>query len=141
MMEGRGDFAARKKKKTLTDNHTNIIQQPYITLHTKNKTEHYNLTLLALRGQLVLYNGESFFFCRIAAAAAASALLLCCTKKLLLLPKKNSSLYTKNAAALCCSAALPYKKSTKTQASQKSSKTQQASQLCTRVIFVHNYYI
>ena len=30
MMEGRGDFAARKKK-TLTDNHTNIIQQPYIT--------------------------------------------------------------------------------------------------------------
>ena len=52
MMEGRGDFAARKKK-TLTDNHTNIIQQPYITLHTKNKTKHNNLTLLALRGQLV----------------------------------------------------------------------------------------
>ena len=53
MMEGRGDFAARKKKKTLTDNHTNIIQQPYITLHTKNKTKHNNLTLLALRDQLV----------------------------------------------------------------------------------------
>ena len=53
MMEGRGDFAARKKNKTLTDNHTNIIQQPYITPHTKNKTEHNNLTLLALRGQLV----------------------------------------------------------------------------------------
>ena len=89
----------------------------------------YTLAILLL---LVLCCFAALLFCCLAALLLCcfAALLLRCSAALLLCCSAALLPCCSVAFLLCCCAASPYKKLTKTQACQKSSKTQHASQLC-----------